>query len=93
MNKKLESTFTDDGKGFPEAIDGELLREEVDNDIIENITREEIQEDLKSIEEMREDTAPVKQKGLRHAVAKNALIKRKHKIKLQTEARKAQRGK
>lgn len=57
------------------------------------VTEEEIQEDLKSIEEMIGDGNPTKVKGLRHTPSMNADKKRKHKIKLQKEARKKQRGK
>lgn len=54
------------------------------------VTEEEIQEDLKEIGEM---IGIAKVKGLRHQPPQNKDAKRKHKIQLQKEARKAQRGK
>ena len=56
------------------------------------VSQEEIQADLKSIEEMREDI-PTKEKGLRHQPSMYAAKKRKHKMALQKAARKRQRGK
>jgi len=41
------------GSGFSGAIDGEKIREENDEEIIQNLTSEEIQEDLKEINEMQ----------------------------------------
>lgn len=57
------------------------------------VTEEEIQADLKEINEMKVDATPMKVKGLRHQPPQNKDAKRKHKIQLQKEARKAQRGK
>jgi len=81
------------GSGFSGAIDGEKIREENDEEIIQNVTSEEIQEDLKSIEEMRVETVAPKRKGLRHQPSMYAAKKRKHKLALQRAARKRQRSK
>lgn len=64
-----------------------------EEEVISKINEAEIQADLKDLEEMRVTSAPVKRIGLQHTPAKNAAAKRIHKIKLQKNARKAQRGK
>lgn len=65
-----------------------------ENDIEEDITVEEIQEDIEAINTMKEESIePAKKKRLRNEPAKNAVAKRKHKIKIQKESRKTNRVK
>ena len=63
------------------------------SEAIEDVTIEEIQDDLKSIEEMRIQAVAPKRKGLRNTPSLHVAKKRKHKLALQKTARKRQRGK
>ena len=83
-----------------EHFDGFSTNEEVlaksgggQSEAIEDATTEDIQADLKSIEEMRTQAETTKKKGLRHQPSMYAAKKRKHKLALQRAARKRQRRK